>query len=416
MDMITDSTPANGIPITVRRHRSLWGDAWRRLIANRAARLGLAIVTMFVLSSVLAHFFWQYDPKTDLDYSLKLKPPNLYPTDDVPTIHPFGTDKLGRDIFRRVIHGGWNSLRVGVVSVGISLIAGGVLGLVAGFYESMPLGRSGLVALFGAIGFLLGSFPAWLAYAPLQAVLFCGLGVAAAMLDHKGMAEEVPRVSPVRVLACAIVGLCIGGGFGLRASLYTGLACGIAGLLIGGILGLPLSGPFISNIIMRVMDVILAFPAYLLAIAILAFLGPGLDKAMIAIGFVGIPIYARLVRSTVLSLSQETYVLAARSLGAGHVRVIFRHILPNALSPIIVQATMGLANAIIWAGALGFLGLGAIPPEPEWGAMLGDSYRFLTSGAWWAVLFPGLAIMLSVLGFNLLGDGLRDALDPRLTR
>jgi len=157
-------------------------------------------------------------------------------------------------------------------------------------------------------------------------------------------------------------------------------------------------------------------PPYLLAIAILAFLGPGLDKAMIAIGFVGIPIYTRLVRATVLSLNQEVYVLAARAIGAGHVRIIFRHILPNALSPVIVQATMGLANAIIWAGALGFLGLGAIPPDPEWGAMLGDSYRFLTSGAWWAVLFPGLAIMLSVLGFNLLGDGLRDALDPRLTR
>jgi ABC-type dipeptide/oligopeptide/nickel transport system permease subunit len=413
---MTERIPTDTALTTLRRHRSLWGDAWRRLIANRAARLGLAIVAVFTLSSTLAHFLWHYDPKTDLDYSLKLKPPNLYPTSDVPTIHPFGTDKLGRDILRRVVHGGWNSMRVGVVSVGISLTVGGLLGLIAGFYESMPLGRVGLATLFGITGLLLGAFPAWLADQPLQAAAFCVSGIAAALSSGAEGVREVPRVSPLRVLLFSLVGLLIGGVSGFSAGPYVGIACGIAGLLIGGVLGLPLSGPFVSNIIMRVMDVILAFPAYLLAIAILAFLGPGLDKAMIAIGFVGIPIYTRLVRATVLSLNQEVYVLAARAIGAGHVRIIFRHILPNVLSPVIVQATMGLANAIIWAGALGFLGLGAIPPEPEWGAMLGDSYRFLASGAWWAVLFPGLAIMLSVLGFNLLGDGLRDALDPRLTR
>ncbi len=165
---------------------------------------------------------------------------------------------------------------------------------------------------------------------------------------------------------------------------------------------------------MRTMDIILAFPGILLAIAIVAMLGPGLDKGMIAIGFVGIPVYARLVRAAVLSVVQQEYVTAGLSVGVGQGRILFRHIVPNTLSPIIVQATMGLASAILWAGALGFLGLGAIPPEPEWGAMLGDSYRFLTTGAWWAVVFPGLAIMISVLGFNLLGDGLRDALDPRL--
>jgi ABC-type dipeptide/oligopeptide/nickel transport system permease subunit len=162
------------------------------------------------------------------------------------------------------------------------------------------------------------------------------------------------------------------------------------------------------------MDVLLAFPTYLLAIAIVAFLGPGLEKGMIAIGVVGIPIYARLVRSTVLSVIQKEYILAAQATGEGHGRIIFRHIFPNTLSPVIVQTTMGLANAILSAAALGFLGLGAIPPEPEWGSMLGASYRYLASGAWWAVTFPGIAIMLSVLGFNLLGDGLRDALDPKL--
>ena len=399
-----------------RKHRSLWGDAWRRLISSSTARVGLIVVAFFVLSAVLSHFFWDYDPKTDLNYSLKLKPPNLFPTEEIESIHPFGTDKLGRDIFRRVIHGGWNSMRVGVVAVGLSLTIGGILGLLAGFYESMPLGQTGLAFLFGSIGLVIGSLSAWIAQQPLQMLLFCALGVTATFLKDPRASGKVRQVAPTRILLFAGAGALLGGGPALLVSSYTAAACAVVGLVIGGLVALPLSGSFIANVIMRVMDVILAFPAYLLAIAILAFLGPGLDKAMIAIGFVAIPTYTRLLRSTVISLTQETYVLAAQSIGTGHGRIIFRHILPNTLSPIIVQATMGLASAILWAGALGFLGLGAIPPEPEWGAMLGQSYRYLTSGAWWAVLFPGLAIMLSVLGFNLLGDGLRDALDPRLTR
>ncbi|HNT54993.1 MAG TPA: ABC transporter permease, partial [Anaerolineaceae bacterium] len=217
-----------------------------------------------------------------------------------------------------------------------------------------------------------------------------------------------------RILAFGGAGLLIGGISGLLAAPLVGLVCGILGLLIGLIMAFPLGGRFFSNVVMRVMDIILSFPSYLLAIAIVAFLGPGLEKGMIAIGVVGIPIYARLTRSAVLSVVQKEYVLAAQSVGESHNRILFRHIVPNTLSPIIVQATMGLASAILSAAALGFLGLGAIPPEPEWGAMLGDSYRYLASGAWWAVLFPGLAIMLSVLGFNLLGDGLRDALDPKM--
>jgi ABC-type dipeptide/oligopeptide/nickel transport system permease subunit len=204
------------------------------------------------------------------------------------------------------------------------------------------------------------------------------------------------------------------GGLGVLVAPLVGLVCGVLGLFIGMILSMDLGGGLLSNIIMRMMDIILSFPSYLLAIAIVAFLGPGLEKGMIAIGIVAIPNYARLARSSVLSVMQKEYVLAARSVGEGHGRIMLRHIFPNILSPIIVQTTMGLASAILSAAALGFLGLGAIPPEPEWGAMLGDSYRFLASGAWWAVLFPGLAIMLSVLGFNLLGDGLRDALDPKL--
>jgi ABC-type dipeptide/oligopeptide/nickel transport system permease subunit len=197
-------------------------------------------------------------------------------------------------------------------------------------------------------------------------------------------------------------------------SIYTALFTGFLGFLIGIMLSRRLGGKLLSDTTMRGMDIILAFPSYLLAIAIVAFLGPGLEKGMIAIGIVGIPIFARLVRSAVMSVIQKEYILAANAVGEDHGRIMFRHILPNILSPVIVQSTMALAGAILSAAALGFLGLGAIPPEPEWGSMLGDSYRFLTSGAWWAVIFPGIAIMLIVLGFNLLGDGLRDALDPKL--
>ncbi len=393
----------------LRRRRTLWGDAWRRLIASPTARLGMAIVVIFILTTVLAHFFWPYNPKTDLDYTLKLKPPNLRPTAEIPSIHPFGTDKLGRDIFRRVIHGGWNSLRVGIISVGIALVVGGLLGLLAGFYESIPMTPGERRGLTAGVGLLLGFIPAWLADQPILAVLF-------AIVGSVGAGLSLSRLGHWRWLLFAGSGALVGGVPALWVSPYTAIVCGLLGAIIGVFIAFPLSGSLFSNLVMRLMDIILAFPSILLAIAIVAFLGPGLDRAMIAIGFVGIPTYARLMRATVLSLVQRDYVLAAQAVGSGHARILFRHILPNTLSPIIVQSTLGLGSAIIWAGALGFLGLGAIPPEPEWGAMLGDSYRFLASGAWWAVTFPGIAIMLSVLGFNLLGDGLRDALDPRLTR
>ncbi len=392
----------------VRRHRSLWGDAWQRLLSSTTGRLGLALVVFLVLGAVLSHFFWEYNPKTDLDYGLKLKPPNLTATEEVESIHPFGTDKLGRDIFRRVVHGGWNSLRVGLVAVGISLAVGGILGLLAGFWESMPLGPVGRVLLFVGIGLVFGAVVAWLSQQVYQVLLFLILaGVAL-------YAENLWRGKPQRTLAFGLAGLLLGGLPGLLVGPLVALVCGLVGLVGGVILAMPLSGNLVSNVIMRVMDILLAFPGILLAIAIVAMLGPGLDKGMIAIGIVGIPVYARLVRAAVLAVIEKEYVMAGMAVGVGQSRILFRHIVPNTLSPIIVQSTMGLASAILWAGALGFLGLGAIPPEPEWGAMLGDSYKFLTSGAWWAVVFPGLAIMISVLAFNLLGDGLRDALDPRL--
>lgn len=203
--------------------------------------------------------------------------------------------------------------------------------------------------------------------------------------------------------------------YGTRVSLWIGLSTVTFAIIIGTILG-ALSGYFggwVDNSIMRVMDVLLAFPSLLLAIAIVTVLGPGLNNALLAIGIVSIPSYARVVRSSVLSVREMDYVSATRALGGSNFDILFRRILPNAMTPLIVQGTLGIATAILDAAALSFLGLGAQPPMPEWGSMLG-SERNQVFTAPHLVFYPGFAIMLTVLAFNLLGDGLRDALDPRL--
>jgi ABC-type dipeptide/oligopeptide/nickel transport system permease subunit len=202
--------------------------------------------------------------------------------------------------------------------------------------------------------------------------------------------------------------------FGSRLSLEIGVSTVSFAIIIGLSLG-ALSGFFggwTDNIIMRFMDVLLAFPSLLLAIAIVAVLGPGLINALIAIAFVSIPVYARLMRASVLQVKDQDFVSASRALGSSPVGILASHVLPNALTPLIVQATLGIASAILDAAALSFLGLGAAPPTPEWGLMLGEE-RNSVFNAPHLVFIPGIAIMLTVLAFNLLGDGLRDALDPR---
>jgi peptide/nickel transport system permease protein len=220
--------------------------------------------------------------------------------------HLFGTDSLGRDILSRVIYGARISLMIGLISVGISLVPGTLLGLAAGY-------------------------------------------------------------------------------FGGRA----------------------------DSLIMRLMDMLLAFPAILLAIFITAILGPSLPNTMVAVGIVYIPHYARIVRASVLSLKEQLFVQAIGHLGGGHLRILGRHILPNAMPPIIVYATLGMGTAVLQAAALGFLGLGAQPPQPEWGAMLSEGRQYIQNAPHVAA-FPGAAILVLVLGFNLFGDGLRDVLDPSL--
>ncbi|WP_162946975.1 ABC transporter permease subunit [Ruegeria sp. EL01] len=204
---------------------------------------------------------------------------------------------------------------------------------------------------------------------------------------------------------------------GSRYSFFVGIVVVVVAVSGGVIVGL-LSGfapKWVDTLIMRVMDIILAFPSLLLALVLVAILGPSLTNAMIAIAIVFQPHYVRLTRASVLAERQKDYVTSARVAGAGRSRLMFITVLPNCLAPIIVQAALSFSTAILDAAALGFLGMGAQPPTPEWGTMLAEAREFILR-AWWVVTFPGLAILVTVLAINLMGDGLRDALDPKLKR
>ncbi len=203
--------------------------------------------------------------------------------------------------------------------------------------------------------------------------------------------------------------------FGSRISLQVGLVAVSIAAVVGTVLGL-IAGymeGWLDNVIMRFMDVLLAFPGILLALVIIAVLGSGLFNVMIALGIATIPTYTRLVRGSTLSAKQNEYVMAAQAQGANVSRLLFKHILPNVMAPIIVNATLGVAGAILAAAGLSFIGLGPSPPTAEWGAILAQSRQYIRR-AWWLVTFPGAAITLTVLSINMVGDGLRDALDPQL--
>lgn len=206
-----------------------------------------------------------------------------------------------------------------------------------------------------------------------------------------------------RIIYGARISLMVGA-ISVGMSLSFGLTMGMLAAYFGGKVDL---------LIMRVVDIMLSIPAILLAIVVVSILGPSLTNAMIAIGIVGIPTYARVVRASVLAEREKEYVIASRINGSSNMRLMFKVILPNAATPIIVQSTMGFASAVLEAAGLSFLGLGAQPPTPEWGAMLSDSLQFIMTAPW-MIFYPGLAIFLTVLGFNLMGDGLMDVLDPKL--
>ncbi|MFI2714683.1 ABC transporter permease [Micromonospora sp. NPDC018662] len=277
------------------------GDSTRRRVLDALRRDPLAVGgTMVLLLLVVVGVAGPWlapSGVNDVDVDAMLRPPS--------GAHPFGTDELGRDVLSRVLVAARVSLEVGVVSVGIALVAGVTLGLFAGYYRG------------------------WL-----------------------------------------------------------------------------------DSVLMRCMDVLFAFPVLLLAVAIVAVLGPGLRTAMVAIGVVYTPIFARITRAGVLAVREQVFVRAAVSIGASDLRIMRRHVLPNIAAPLIVQTSLSLAFAILSEAALSFLGLGIQPPAPAWGRMLFDGRGFVTD-AWWLGVFPGAAIFLTVLAFNLVGDALRDVLDPR---
>jgi peptide/nickel transport system permease protein len=264
--------------------------------------------------------------------------------------------------------------------------------------------RHGLVVAGGAIVLLLGALAAFgQALAPYDPLAMDFTArFAPPSLAHPFGTDDFGRDLFSRVL------------YGARVSVQVAfIAVGIsasAGVTLGVTAGYL--GGWVDEVIMRVMDVIFAFPAVLLAITVMAILGRGVENAMIAIAIVYAPIFARVTRGAVISVRDREFVTAARALGQTHTRIMWAHVLPNALGPIIVQTSLSLAFAILAEAALSFFGLGTQPPDPSWGRMLAEGRGFLGQAPWMGI-FPGLAIMVSVLGFNLLGDGLRDVLDPR---
>lgn len=202
--------------------------------------------------------------------------------------------------------------------------------------------------------------------------------------------------------------------FGTRYALVIGVAVVAIHFVVGVSLGLLAGyyGGWIESIIMRFVDVLLAIPSVVLAVTIAGFLGGGIQNVIIAVGAIGWRAYARLVRAEVLAAKQRSFVESARAIGCSNLRIILRHIMPYTLAPVIAYTSLGIATAILWAAALSFLGLGAQPPTPEWGAMLADGREFMEDG-WWVATFPGIAIMITVIGFNFFGDAMRNALDPK---
>nr|WP_083441216.1 ABC transporter permease [Nitriliruptor alkaliphilus] len=279
------------------RARPRWRQTLALLITNRLAAGGLLVLIVLVLVALFGPMLAPFGVN-EQNLADRLSPPDR--------TYWFGTDALGRDVFSRVVYGARVSLQVGAVAVGLSLVAGTIIGLLAGY-----------------------------------------------------------------------------------------------------------RGGWVDAVLMRLMDVIFSFPVILLAIAIVAVRGPSLTNVMLAIAVVFTPILARVVRGSVLTVREEVHIRAVRSLGATDLRIVLRHILPNVAAPIIVQTSLSLAFAILTEAALSYLGIGIQPPRAAWGADLQASQDFLAAGAWWMAVFPGLSILVTVMAFNLLGDGLRDVLDPK---
>ena len=276
-----------------------------------------------------------------------------------------------------------------------------VAGAGAGVVRAMARSRAGFIGFLGGIFFVLLAFLGPL-FTPDRLETDLTKIYQPPSLEHPFGTDDLGRDILSRVILGAAVSLRVGF-----------LAVAIA-LLVGSVIGLLAGfyGRWVDDVLMRFMDVLFAFPAVLLAIAVLAVRGPGSGNTALAIGIVYVPIFARVTRASVLGVREEVYVRASRSVGASDFRLLTRHVLPNAAPPIIVQTSISLAFAVLAEAALSFLGLGTQPPNPSWGLMLAEGRGFIDI-AWWLAFFPGMAIFVTVLCFNLLGDGLRDVLDPR---
>ncbi|MCU0595244.1 MAG: ABC transporter permease [Desulfobacterota bacterium] len=365
-------------PLSPRRSR--WDEAWRLLKKNKLALSGFLIFVLFFLMA-LSGVWLTSGTKPLIDPSLvrlpeKLRPPLSAPTaeflrsEEIPAlgIYLFGTDELGRDVFARMLQGAWVSLTVGFVAVGISVLVGILMGGLSGYYGERPVRVIHLLVCSSLLvggGFLAaGNLPAGL--------LLCSFALAFAVLSRYGASHGTAWLRF------------------LSAGTFT-----------------------VDTLIMRFVDVMLCFPSFFLILTVVALLTPSIYNIMIVIGLTSWEGTARFVRAEFLSLREQDFVTAARALGVHDLRIIFRHMIPNAIAPVLVSATIGIAGAILTEAGLSFLGFGVPPPHATWGNILSDGKRFIFDAPW-LTFVPGFAILIVVLSFNLFGEGLRDILNPKL--
>ena len=372
-----DVQPENG-PAAPRRSRL--EEAWRLLKKNKLALTGFLIFVLFFFIA-LTGVWLTSGTKPVVDPSLvrlpeKLRPPLSTPVaevlrpEEIPAlgIYLFGTDDLGRDVFARMLQGAWVSLTVGFVAVGISVLVGILMGGLSGYYGERPVRVYHVIASFFALvggGFLAAGNPP-------AGVILCFVASALVALSKTRASNRYPWIRFLFV-----------GTFSM------------------------------DTLIMRFVDIMLCFPSFFLILTVVALLPPSIYNIMIVIGLTSWEGTARFVRAEFLSLREQDFVTAARALGVHDLRIIFRHMVPNAIAPVLVSATIGIAGAILTEAGLSFLGFGVPPPHATWGNILSDGKRFIFDAPW-LTFVPGFAILIVVLSFNLFGEGLRDILNPKL--
>jgi peptide/nickel transport system permease protein len=370
-------------PLTPKRTR--FEESWRLFRRNRMAMTGMIIFAFFFAIAAVGLVLTSgsrplFDP-SQVCLQEKLRPPlsaphleSLKPAErPFLGVYLFGTDDLGRDVFSRMLQGAWVSLTVGFVAVGISVAIGIVLGGLAGFYGQQPIRLEQMLA---AVMLLAGA-----------ALIAAGLRIGGGVLLISGLAWLSWSISP----------------WGIRRWESPPR---ILRMLLTGTLT-------VDTLIMRWVDIMLCFPSFFLILTVVALLPASIYNIMIVIGLTSWEGTTRFVRAEFLSLREQDFVAAARALGVGNLRIIFRHMVPNAVAPVLVSATIGIASAILTEAGLSFLGFGVPPPHATWGNILSDGKRFIFDAPW-LTFIPGAAILIVVLSFNLFGEGLRDILNPKL--